>query len=89
VKSLFPLKAVEGEMVVFRGLGEVRPLGGCLGLADLPPGTVSQIDESVLVVGAVDEGNRPLERVVVMLQNRIDVVTLEERHPVLPTVESD
>ena len=81
MESPVTFQAVYRHVVRRADGGQVRASLGLFGNPELAPGPVAQIDDTVFVFQAVHQRMGSLERVVVVLQYDINVISLEQRAP--------
>src|SRR5438477_5140537 len=78
VEPLLAFQPVDGHVIRLADGREIRSLFRFLGRADLAPRAVAEIQHSVLVDYSSGQRMRPLESVVVVFQDEIDLVLLEQ-----------
>lgn len=83
MKCSVALKPMQRQMILLIGDGKVVSLLRGLGQPQASPRSVAQVDNATPINMAVQKWPRAFECVIVVLQHDIDVVLLEQRHPVL------
>ena len=69
-------------MITLVGNGQIGALIQIGWFSNTAPRSIAQIQYALCVWSPIKQRIRPLVRVIVMLENGIDIVPLEKRHPI-------
>jgi len=77
METLLALDAVQREVIITTAGRKIGQIFRLVRGAKPPPGAISQVEDAILVAKTVEEWLRPLESVVMMLENDRNAILLK------------
>src|SRR5207245_537778 len=81
METLLALDAVQREVIITTAGRKIGESFRLVRRPKPPPGAIAEVKNPVLVAKAVEEWLRPLESVVVVLENNRNAILLKKGHP--------